>query len=658
MPQTPIVFVTCLLIGMFAFQSQSSSKAKVRTRQQTETAQFSLFQQMQPGQRKPPAKDLPGTILGAKSPSEIPDTIAIELLLLSLSADKAEWLAEKIGIGAEFDTEKDIEKTVKQARLFARDITYLDKIAAEARKTAFKSSSDRATQMNDLTIQRDVLTRKHLYDLTAAIDGKSYQSLLAYLNHEVKSKVKKVPVNAIGAEGLKKLTKTKPQHLYAYLTGWRDDSSWIGLSIIIPDYQVERFEGVESSVTTIAPDGLRESTGKGVTTFGTAINVWKIPIQREFGDYTTESVINTVANGQQIYVASLSMATMAAPMPQINLTFEEFSQQSLCPDTGKNIAMADWNVTTANSSDFNQNVSVNVSGQIIQGLGLGLTLSGSTNIPSIQVGSSSGSGHGTITATLSDGSQLVNRAARVQVLITANPDTLFFPGPNGQPSPVPIRYNPRFVDQSLRLNRPCPTPTPTPSPSPTATPVRISELPACGPSVATSLNCGGVEICGSGAADFARSRTGDVDCCCRVDPLIVDVNRTGFQFSDVAGGVAFDLNGQGEKHLVAWPTAISGNAWLVLDLNGNGVIDNGKELFGNFSPQVLSPNEGNGFLALAEYDKPLYGGNGDFQITSADAVWSSLRLWQDSTRNGISEPYELFTLADRGITSIPLSYRG
>lgn len=134
------------------------------------------------------------------------------------------------------------------------------------------------------------------------------------------------------------------------------------------------------------------------------------------------------------------------------------------------------------------------------------------------------------------------------------------------------------------------------------------------------------------------------------DPLVIDLGAAGIELHSLENGVYFDLDNNGFSERTAWIGTEDG--FLALDRDGNGMIDNGGELFGD---QVILENgekSSSGFEALAELDE-----NEDKVIDSADAGYGRLQVWVDRNHNGVSESNELKTLSELGICSISLDHR-
>ncbi|MBM7069943.1 calcium-binding protein [Actibacterium sp. 188UL27-1] len=127
------------------------------------------------------------------------------------------------------------------------------------------------------------------------------------------------------------------------------------------------------------------------------------------------------------------------------------------------------------------------------------------------------------------------------------------------------------------------------------------------------------------------------------DPLVIDLDGDGVaaDFLDIQNGVSpvyFDLDANGFAEATTWHA----DGMLVHDLNGNGLIDNGNELFGN--------NVIDGFSALAAFDNDANG-----TIDANDTIWSDLQIWHDANSDGLTQSGELLTLASQDIIGIDLA---
>ena len=138
-------------------------------------------------------------------------------------------------------------------------------------------------------------------------------------------------------------------------------------------------------------------------------------------------------------------------------------------------------------------------------------------------------------------------------------------------------------------------------------------------------------------------------------PILIDLAGNGYHLTGLAGGVHFDLDADAEAEATSW-TRDGSNAFLCLDRNGNGIIENGQELFGNYTVLSNGSRAQNGYEALAEYDQPALGGNGDGWIDPDDAIWPFLRVWADDNHDGISQSHELSSLDAAGIVRIDTHY--
>jgi hypothetical protein len=140
-----------------------------------------------------------------------------------------------------------------------------------------------------------------------------------------------------------------------------------------------------------------------------------------------------------------------------------------------------------------------------------------------------------------------------------------------------------------------------------------------------------------------------------VRPVVQDGGVDGLNLTGLDDTVPFDIDGNGTLDQTTWTMMNQDTGFFWVDLNSNGQVDNGRELFGSDTQMSGILPAGNGFAALAQYDLARNGGNGDGVLSAADTVWPRLRLWVDWNHNGRVDAGEVSTMDDLHIQSIDLT---
>lgn len=549
----------------------------------------------------------------------IPNNIAHELFFRIIGEGRAKNLLENAGFKQE-----EAEKIIQVAVDLNEDLKQSDNSAHQIISNKSETTARRVPQLENIKKQKEMNVSRTVNSFLNNNLGEDGQhKLQIFIEKVIKPHIQKV----------------SDENAYFYTAAWNNDGKVLGAGAIIGDYDAESI--YRATLTIISPDGSRTKSTQSNWGYASATNITELPISVQDGIYKVKASFEKQSESK--ILGNSTTETEVAPV--VNVESVNPATVTLGP-SGSTTITATVSITTdvpvnsrvvvefyeTSSPQFSYTVNPASRRQEFTVTQPGVTVDVSFLI--------------NITSTTSEGSgSNVKNKARVQSVTPPAGSPAVTAGTGAPETTItyvkPIRSGGGGTGCLAQMGS-------KKSEKAIKIPVENNLCSGCNPDPWELQDCSSI----GGNYDW-------VSCQCGASPIIIDVSGDGFKLTDINNGISFDINGDGNKEYLAWTAANTDDAWLVLDRNANGAIDNGKELFGNNTAQGEAPigEKKNGFLALAEFDKPINGGNNDKVIDANDNVFASLRLWQDANHNGISEANELKTLSELGLAKLELDYK-
>ncbi|WP_210189980.1 hypothetical protein [Bradyrhizobium sacchari] len=131
-------------------------------------------------------------------------------------------------------------------------------------------------------------------------------------------------------------------------------------------------------------------------------------------------------------------------------------------------------------------------------------------------------------------------------------------------------------------------------------------------------------------------------------PVVLDLADQGIRINGLDDSkAAFDANDNGVPNRIAWTTPDEG--LLAFDANGSGTVDQTKEL----ALREWTPGAQTDLQGLGTFDT-----NHDGALDAPDQDFGRFGVWRDGNSNGISDPGELNSLVESGVSAISLASDG